>query len=379
MLQSFLNNPRKDVKEFLLFLSKKISYQKDLLSDEKLEQALELREQAEALYRDKSKSKDEVTKDFNKIQQKSARIFKVDSNENWREWVEVILVASVVAIAFKTYFFQPFKIPTHSMKPTLYGIYTESLPSDQALANPAKRILQLVLQGKSHHRIEIKKDGVLRSIEEKPFFKPLPIRVVDVHVGNKKYRVWSNYKTFLEGTGGQLRVGDHYKKGQVVANYTNQAGDHLFVNKFIYHFRRPKQGEVFVFTTNGIRDIEDENRSKRIHWGQFYIKRCVGVPGNRLRLEQPYLFSNGAKLENREAFERIYSLKNGYHGYVYGGNYLRDSKDVTTLSENDYWAMGDNSGQSWDSRGWGAVPERNLVGTGSFVYWPFTDRWGLID
>ena len=43
-----------------------------------------------------------------------------------------------------------------------------------------------------------------------------------------------------------------------------------------------------------------------------------------------------------------------------------------------YWAMGDNSPNSKDSRYWGGVPRQNLVGRGYFVFWPFTERWGFI-
>ena len=44
----------------------------------------------------------------------------------------------------------------------------------------------------------------------------------------------------------------------------------------------------------------------------------------------------------------------------------------------DYWSMGDNSGNSSDSRYWGPVPEPNLVGPALLVYWPFNSHWGRI-
>jgi signal peptidase I len=48
------------------------------------------------------------------------------------------------------------------------------------------------------------------------------------------------------------------------------------------------------------------------------------------------------------------------------------------VPERRYFAMGDNSYNSFDSRWWGPVPEENLVGRGLFVYWPFNWHWGLI-
>ena len=48
------------------------------------------------------------------------------------------------------------------------------------------------------------------------------------------------------------------------------------------------------------------------------------------------------------------------------------------VPEDGYFALGDNSYNSYDSRYWGPVPEENLVGRGLFVYWPFNQHWGLI-
>jgi signal peptidase I len=77
-------------------------------------------------------------------------------------------------------------------------------------------------------------------------------------------------------------------------------------------------------------------------------------------------------------------MKNGYHGYtndmpndprmIYLG-----TPDATVKVESDgYFALGDNSPQSADSRYWGFVPRQNVVGRGLFVYWPFTSHWGFV-
>ena len=62
-----------------------------------------------------------------------------------------------------------------------------------------------------------------------------------------------------------------------------------------------------------------------------------------------------------------------------GPTLLTSPEDVYVVPGKDYWAMGDNSANSFDSRGWGSVPKENLVGRGAFVYWPFSKRWGPID
>jgi len=82
---------------------------------------------------------------------------------------------------------------------------------------------------------------------------------------------------------------------------------------------------------------------------------------------------------------------NGYRGYSNGAEYtnydqqvylsemtyLSRSNDTYTVAEHEYFAMGDNSYNSYDSRGWGTVPERNIMGRALMVYWPFWPHFGL--
>jgi signal peptidase I len=57
---------------------------------------------------------------------------------------------------------------------------------------------------------------------------------------------------------------------------------------------------------------------------------------------------------------------------------MRASDDPYTVPEKHYFALGDNSKHSSDSRDWGPVPEENIMGRAVFVYWPFAPHWGLI-
>ena len=72
------------------------------------------------------------------------------------------------------------------------------------------------------------------------------------------------------------------------------------------------------------------------------------------------------------------AAKDGYRGYAPGRDYLSDPTKTYTVPERHFFAMGDNSYNSYDSRWWGPVPEENLVGRGLFVYWPFNRHWGLM-
>jgi signal peptidase I len=74
------------------------------------------------------------------------------------------------------------------------------------------------------------------------------------------------------------------------------------------------------------------------------------------------------------------SGKNGYRGYsnMYQFPFLSAPDDTFTVPDRGYFALGDNSYFSRDSRDFGPVPDENVTGKGLFVYWPFSERWGLI-
>jgi len=68
------------------------------------------------------------------------------------------------------------------------------------------------------------------------------------------------------------------------------------------------------------------------------------------------------------------SKKDGYKGYTSGVGYQLNFD----LGDEEYVALGDNSGNSLDSRGWGVVPRDNIVGRALYVYLPFGHHWGRI-
>ena len=78
-------------------------------------------------------------------------------------------------------------------------------------------------------------------------------------------------------------------------------------------------------------------------------------------------------------FEKLYSNKGGYHGHwnVALENDLSD--DGFVVPPDSYFMMGDNSRNSLDSRYWGTVARKNIVGKALFIFWPVSRRWGLTD
>jgi signal peptidase I len=134
--------------------------------------------------------------------------------------------------------------------------------------------------------------------------------------------------------------------------------DRVLANRFIYHLRDPRRGEIVVFET------PDAARVKCGAGGTF-VKRLVGLPGEtvevRLRRGLGYVFINGKEL--REP-------------YIQASRRSTEEFGPVKIRNDNYFMMGDNRSQSCDSREWGSVPRGNLIGKVFATYWP-PNRLGL--
>ncbi|RAP29824.1 signal peptidase I [Candidatus Marinamargulisbacteria bacterium SCGC AG-414-C22] len=129
----------------------------------------------------------------------------------------------------------------------------------------------------------------------------------------------------------------------------NHPNERLLVNKFIYRFVSPKRGDIVVFKS----PHQD---------GKDYVKRCVGLPGETIALRNGKVFVNDKEL-----------VLVGVD-VQFDGSYF----DVVTIPDDHYFMLGDNRGSSQDSRYWGFVPQRDLVGKALFTIWPLNRmRWLL--
>lgn len=169
-------------------------------------------------------------------------------------------------------------------------------------------------------------------------------------------------------------------------------GDHLLVNKFVYGkpgewlkpllpFQQVKHGDVIVF-----RYPEDPSK--------HYVKRAIGLPGDRIRMENQRLYRNGkhvaeayvfhkrpgrSDVEIRDTFPLSEDQINRFADYNQARDihlayrYFKeftDGQDVV-VPPGRYFAMGDNRDNSADSRYWGFVPRKNIVGRAFIIYWSF--------
>lgn len=168
-------------------------------------------------------------------------------------------------------------------------------------------------------------------------------------------------------------------------------GDRLLVNKQAYAksdalsrmilpYREPERGDIIVF-----RFPLDLN--------QAYVKRIVGVPGDRIRLENRQLFLNGKPVDEpyiskrlsgsepyRDNFPKYVDMSStplSQRGLLMHELYVRNGELV--VPDGHYFAMGDNRDNSLDSRYWGLVPRENIMGKPLVVYWsygtPYTDDY----
>lgn len=283
-----------------------------------------------------------------------------------RENLEIIVVAVAVAMAFRTYFIQPFKIPTGSMQPTLYGIHYKPLEKPALRHRFPLSLLNWLVFGEWYVEVHAKSSGTVR-----PLFSglPQPTGVVSLDVGGAR----QSYTNLCH----HYELGQEVVAGQLLASGLKVSGDHIFVNKLAWNFRRPRRGEIVVFDTSGI---------PKIAQGTFYIKRMVGLPGDALSIRQPYIYNHGKKLEPEPPYhrgiQRIQQQKRLYRqGYQLPAPHapdpvLRTPQNVITLGPDDFFALGDNTGSSLDGRYWGKLPRKNLVGPAFLVYWPFSrERW----
>jgi signal peptidase I len=128
--------------------------------------------------------------------------------------------------------------------------------------------------------------------------------------------------------------------------------DRVLANRFIYHLRDPRRGEIVVF------DTPDAARIKCGAGGTF-VKRLIGLPGEtvevRLRRGVGYVFVNGKEL--REP-------------YIQASRRPTEEFGPVKVPTDGYFMMGDNRSQSCDSREWGSVPRGNLIGKVFATYWP---------
>jgi signal peptidase I len=152
-------------------------------------------------------------------------------------------------------------------------------------------------------------------------------------------------------------------------------GQMVLVNRFIYHFTNPAIGDIVVFhppagADNGTECGEPPPEGQACakptagESSQNFIKRIVAGPGDKLSVRDGHPVVNGVEKTNEPYITPC------------GAGSACNLPKTITIPPGDYFMMGDNRGASDDSRFWGPVPRKWIIGQAFATYWP-PDRIGL--
>ncbi len=397
----FLPSWRRQGNEALSALSRYINHFRPEIPAERLDELHSLRERLRSALLDWNK--EETLRLTEAIATKGESLHGFKRNAV-AEIVESFFVIMVVFMGIRTYYAQPFRIPTGSMQPSLNGIIVH--PVEEIPSAPERWWHALTL-GSSYIDETAPQDMVLTGISDETYwllFTQTRLRFRGLEDGsNIELTVPAASGTVLEylrsrGKLNAVRGGalGSFRKGEVVMRGRADAGDMVIVNRMAYHFRQPRRGETFVFDTRGIRTkatnalmMDDQTG------GTHYIKRLCGLPGDTLEVRTPQLIVNGKPAEEpaiawvaegKPPFNR-----EGYQALPYASSHLnrpaflsemvsrklQDDQAAPNLRE--YVALGDNTTNSLDSRYWGPVRQFNIIGPATLTLWPFTQHWGSIE
>lgn len=124
-------------------------------------------------------------------------------------------------------------------------------------------------------------------------------------------------------------------------------GQYLLVNKAVYWFGHPQEGDIII-----LRFPLDPKT--------FYVKRVIGLPGDTVEITGGKVYVNGHAL---------------LEPYISAPPAYQMPKEI--VPPNDYFVLGDNRNNSSDSHVWGMLPGNDVVGKAFISYWPPT-HWGLL-
>jgi signal peptidase I len=145
---------------------------------------------------------------------------------------------------------------------------------------------------------------------------------------------------------------------------TASTPDRVIVDRLSYRFASPKRGDVIVFSTAQIPGIEFQKQSGEV---VFFCKRLVGMPGERIRIVEGRVYANGRPLGESDHIPKIAYTQSA-------GAPSGDQKEGREfqVGPDEYFVLGDNSPNSYDSRYWGCVPASAIHGKVTMIYYPLT-------
>ncbi|MCF7817648.1 MAG: signal peptidase I [Kiritimatiellales bacterium] len=346
---------RKQLKEYL-HAARHARHMREDIADPRAIAALK---EAEAVVREiRRTGEGDVEKAVERMSAAADAVYPSANNSGIRENVEVVIVALAAAMAIRAFFFQPFKIPTGSMQPTLNGITIAAQAEPGLFDRQPLKFVKWLLTGESYKVVRAKASGTIQSAE-----RGRDAYILTIGGVSHKVPVY-----MLERQWG-LDRNHYYKQGEVIIGCGVIAGDHILVNKMKYNFMHPERGDIAVFDTRHI--VHPQVREKT-----FYIKRMVGLPGEKIQIQNKEIVADGQVVREPPMFAKI-ATDPTYQGHTNAGQ-LATPDDVIQLTDTQYLMMGDNTENSLDGRFFGGVDRDDFLGPAFFVYWPFRSHWGVV-
>lgn len=176
----------------------------------------------------------------------------------------------------------------------------------------------------------------------------------------KKSKLWDSMKAFIIAIL-LVAVIRHFIIAPIVVDGesmmpTLHDHDRMIVNKINYSLTEPKRFDIIVFHANEKQD---------------YIKRVIGLPGDRIEYKDDILYVNG-KAYKEPYLDKYKKQNQNLFGPLTESFTLKDTPiDNDTVPEDHVFVMGDNRRYSKDSRHIGAIPMDTVLGSAKIVYWPF--------
>lgn len=431
---------REESRDLLRHTAKVLRYRGDVIAPAALDRIHEAAGELRERVADKSSDDDALKTSFDKLdallRRDGGKIYPLGTAA---DWTETLVIAAILAGGVRAFVFQPFKIPTNSMYPTYHGMTAKVYADNEPEPNAAQRLARKITLGAAHlappapasgeilipvllgHNGEVEAappeknkaldDGILGTgilkgpadlhvlfVGDKPapFVTPAEFSFKDAALAAffpeeaalpvTQQERWKAVVKAARARGdlvaspdsrysALLRTRKTATAGAPMIRFDVLTGDMVFVDRMSYHFTGPKLGDSFVFRTALVPGMRKPDGTQP---DDFYIKRLVGMPGDTLRVADGRLLRNGVPESGTPGFDFNNAGRRDleYFGYTpdIGGRYpLYNDREIPS---GHYWAMGDNSANSSDSRAFGPVPEAAVVGRALFIIHPFTDRWG---
>lgn len=322
---------------------------------------------------------------------------KAYPNAGIRENLVMFLEIAILIVGSRAFLIQPMVIPTGSAQPTLWGVTYQDLRGQPAVDVPSlpMRIWERWIGGVSYYHFTAKQDCQITGWQEKPTTVFPFVKKQSLRTSAGEIVVWFPPDDFPR----QLGLFDEskraikkvsFKAGEDIVKCRVVTGDHLFVERITYNFRRPHRGETIVFRSE---------HHPGMTWDTHYIKRLVALGGEKVRIgDDRHTYIDGRRLTTNDyGFQNVFGFdpakkpqSDHYSGHVNGKVWQETTgftgptpnfPDETTevqVRPNHYLCFGDNTMNSADSRYWGEpdFPQERVIGKSCFVFWPFTKRFG---